>query len=412
MTKARRDAKQVDKAETGNGQSDATAQVAPKTVDCDLINKPKNPRKFYPMSKDAPKNAHDLAGDCKENTFDFSTVVTGLDMDGEVTLDTLLQSFSTTGIQASNIHKAILEIRRMREANAKIFLGCTSNMTSCGIREIIKFLAKHSHIDVYVTTAGGIEEDLMKCKAPTYLADFKLDGKELREQGWNRIGNMVVHNRNYYAFEQFMTAFLNEIVLGKEDAEFNTKNGYVSLMDDHRLVKKVIRDDGVTCVCITPSEIIRLLGKKINDKSSILHWCYLNGIRVYSTAITDGSLGDMVTFFPHRDQLIIDICADIHNLNWESIHTSENGAIICGGGLIKHMIFNANLFNNGLEYCVLVNTGIEHEASDAGADISEAYSWGKVKPNRNCVKVWGEASICFPLVVYGGFKSMTDFSSK
>ena len=31
-----------------------------------------------------------------------------------------------------------------------------------------------------VTSAGGIEEDFIKCLAPTYLGDFSLDGRTLR----------------------------------------------------------------------------------------------------------------------------------------------------------------------------------------------------------------------------------------
>lgn len=41
-------------------------------------------------------------------------------------------------------------------------------------------------VDVIVTTAGGIEEDLIKCLAPTYLGEFSLSGKELRQRGINR----------------------------------------------------------------------------------------------------------------------------------------------------------------------------------------------------------------------------------
>ncbi len=37
-----------------------------------------------------------------------------------------------------------------------------------------------------VSTAGGIEEDFIKCLAPTYLGEFSLKGKELRQQGINR----------------------------------------------------------------------------------------------------------------------------------------------------------------------------------------------------------------------------------
>ena len=43
-------------------------------------------------------------------------------------------------------------------------------------------------VDVIVTTAGGIEEDIIKCLRPTYMGDFRLKGKDLRAKGLNRIG--------------------------------------------------------------------------------------------------------------------------------------------------------------------------------------------------------------------------------
>ena len=45
---------------------------------------------------------------------------------------------------------------------AKIFLGFTSNLISSGVREHIRFLVQHRMVDVLVTTAGGVEEDLIK----------------------------------------------------------------------------------------------------------------------------------------------------------------------------------------------------------------------------------------------------------
>ena len=55
-------------------------------------------------------------------------------------------------------------------------------------------------IDVIVTTAGGVEEDLIKCLAPTYMGEFSLKGSELRDKGINRIGNLLVPNENYCTF--------------------------------------------------------------------------------------------------------------------------------------------------------------------------------------------------------------------
>ncbi|NXP78400.1 DHYS synthase, partial [Ramphastos sulfuratus] len=53
-------------------------------------------------------------------------------------------------------------------------------------RESIRYLVQHNMVDVLVTTAGGVEEDLIKCLAPTYIGDFNLRGQDLRQSGINR----------------------------------------------------------------------------------------------------------------------------------------------------------------------------------------------------------------------------------
>jgi deoxyhypusine synthase len=80
------------------------------------------------------------------------------------------------------------------------------------LREIIKCLVQHSLVDVIVTTAGGIEEDFIKCLGPTYLADFELNGSELRKNGMNRIGNLVVPNDNYCKFEDWVIPILDKLL--------------------------------------------------------------------------------------------------------------------------------------------------------------------------------------------------------
>ena len=57
----------------------------------------------------------------------------------------------------------------------------------------------------------------------------------------------------------------------------------------------------------------------------------------------------------------------------------KSGMIIVGGGVIKHHIFNANLMRNGAEYAVIINTGMEYDASDSGAKPTEALTWGKIR---------------------------------
>lgn len=150
----------------------------------------------------------------------------------------------------------------------------------------------------------------------------------------------------------------------------------------------------------TPSKIIHRLGKEINNEDSIYYWAYKNNIPVLSPALTDGSLGDMFFFHSFRHPgLVIDILSDLRLINQLAMHSVNTGMIIVGGGLIKHHICNANLMRNGANFSVFLNTASEYDGSDSGARPDEAVSWGKIKKDATPVKIYGEASFIFPLLV-------------
>ena len=240
----------------------------------------------------------------------------GPDFDKDRSLDGLCAKLLTTGFQATNIGLAVKEIERMRawrlsdvpitenedddykdpqvrrNTKAKIFLAYTSNMISSGVREVIRYLVQHKHVDVLVTTGGGIEEDLMKCLAPTFMGDFALSGKELRPKGLNRIGNLLVPNDNYCKFEDWMRPVLHAMH-DEQDADAKRKRD---------------EDDDAPPLHWTPSAIIDRLGKEINDPSSVYYWCHKNEIPVFCPAITDGSIGDMIYFHSFKNPgLVLDI---------------------------------------------------------------------------------------------------------
>lgn len=89
-------------------------------------------------------------------------------------------------------------------------------MVSSGVRDTIRFLVEHSLVDCIVTTAGGVEEDLIKCLAPTYIGDFNLQGSVLRDRGLNRIGNLLVPNDNYCMFEDWVMPILDKMLEEQE----------------------------------------------------------------------------------------------------------------------------------------------------------------------------------------------------
>lgn len=142
------------------------------------------------------------------------------------------------------------------------------------------------------------------------------------------------------------------------------------------------------------------LGEKINNEESIHYWAWKNKIPVFSPALTDGSLGDMMYFHSFRNPgLVVDIVSDLRRINTIAVKANSSGMIILGGGVIKHHICNANLMRNGADYCVFINTASEFDGSDSGARPDEAVSWGKITKNATPVKVYAEASLVFPLLV-------------
>jgi hypothetical protein len=42
-----------------------------------------------------------------------------------------------------------------------------------------------------------------------------------------------------------------------------------------------------------------------------------------------------------------------------AMRAKHSGAVILGGGVVKHHIMNANLMRNGTDHCVYINTGQE-----------------------------------------------------
>lgn len=325
-----------------------------------------------------------------------SPTICGYDFDKGFDFEAMMDAYMTTGFQATNLAKAIQKIEQMldwsladvpvavdedeeyksqaarEKVRCKIWFSYTSNLVSCGLRESIRFLAKYNMVQVMCTTCGGIEEDFIKCMSKFHIGNFEEDGLNLRRRGINRTGNIFVPNANYCAFEDWLTSC-------------------ICMMHDEQ------EKDGIVW---TPSKMIARLGKEINNEESIYYWAYKNNIPVFSPAITDGSIGDIIYFHSYkRPGFVVDLVQDIRAINDLAIKSRKTGVIVCGGGVIKHHVMNANLMRNGADFCVYVNTANEFDGSDSGARPDEAKSWGKVRVDCDPVKVYAEASLVLPLMI-------------
>ena len=304
--------------------------------------------------------------------------------------DIITKYYKKIGFQATHLGKAvdiwkkIESIRKSGDNEITVFMGYTSNIVSSGLREIIAHLAKHKKMDVIVTTAGGVEEDFIKCLKPFVIGDWDLKGAYLREKGINRIGNILVPNDRYVEFEKYMMEFFK------------------------RLDEKQEKENKI----ISASEFCYELGKFMDEKlddakeKSIIYWAYKNNIPIFCPAITDGSIGDMLYFYKieNKSNLKIDVAEDIVKLNDIAVYSKKTACIVLGGSLPKHSIINANLFREGTDYAIYITTAVPWDGSLSGAPPEEGVSWGKIQAKADYVEVWADASLVFPMLVYGVFK--------
>ncbi|KAE8154806.1 deoxyhypusine synthase [Aspergillus avenaceus] len=315
----------------------------------------------------------------------------------DITVAEMVDQMRYMGFQGTSVAEAARIINDMRAyrhpesgEKATVFLGYTSNLISSGLRDTIRYLVRHRHVSAIVTTAGGVEEDLIKCLAPTYMGSFTAAGAGLRAKGLNRIGNLVVPNSNYCAFEDWLIPILDKML---EEQEAAKKKAQETRDEEDELHW-------------TPSRICERLGKEIDNEDSVLYWAARNNIPIFCPALTDGSLGDMLyfhTFKSSPQRLRVDIVDDVRRINTMAVRAARAGMIILGGGVIKHHIANACLMRNGAEHAVYINTAQEFDGSDAGARPDEAVSWGKIKADAQSVKVYAEATAVFPMIVAASF---------
>ncbi len=301
--------------------------------------------------------------------------IEGYDFDQKFSFPEFLKSFSRTGFQATHLAEGIEIVKAMRREKATIFLSFTSNQVTSGNREIIKYLVKHKKVDVLVTSAGGVEEDIIKCLRPFVLGKFNVPGKMLFEHGVNRTGNIFIPNDRYTYFDQFMQKFFEKLYARQQEG-----------------------------MVFCPHTFNRELGREISDERSFLYWAAKNDIPVFCPGLVDGAIGDLIVFFKqsHPD-FLIDVSQEVHDIVRIVLNAGKTGGILLGGGISKHFALNANIFREGFDYAVYINTVEEFDGSDSGARIEEAITWGKIKAEAPSVKIHCDATIAFPLLVAGGF---------
>ncbi|MFP4118668.1 MAG: deoxyhypusine synthase family protein [Candidatus Woesearchaeota archaeon] len=293
-----------------------------------------------------------------------------------MTVKDLVDNYNTIGFQSVELKKASDVFVKMKKTNAKTYLTFTSNMVTSGLRGFFAQLIKLGMADVLVTTAGGIEEDIMKAKGDRFMiGTFSQDDVSLHEQGMNRVGNLMIENESYMHFEDTIKPMLKKLY-GKQKRW-------------------------------TVSELLKEIGLQLDDENSILCQAARNDIPIFCPAITDGGIGFHLYLFQqdHKD-FIVDTVKDFGNILFTSTHDEEKAVIALGGSISKHHAILATLLNGGASYAVYLTTAQRTSGSMSGATTNEAKSWGKVKDESDVATVIGDVTITFPIAMINALEEL------
>ncbi len=218
----------------------------------------------------------------------------------------LLTQFETAGFQASQLHNASSIMKEMLgDKDCTRFLTFTANMAASGLRGIFTDMLKKKMFDAVITTGGSIDHDLIKSFSHYDLGSFQMDDVSLHKKGINRLGNILVDNKNYIALEKRLQPLFSKI---------NKKKHVVS-----------------------GSELIKEISSTIKDENSFLHQCQKNNIPVFSPGLIDSAIGLQLFFFKQdHKEFILDETGDMLQLANLILTSKRTGALILGGGISKH----------------------------------------------------------------------------
>jgi deoxyhypusine synthase len=282
---------------------------------------------------------------------------------------------------AGRVSKAVEIVEKMITSNAEVYLGLAGAMVPAGMRRLFAEMIRDGMVDVLVSTGANMTHDLM-CAfgAPQWRGLPLTDDGDLKEMGISRIYDSFIEEDAFQTFEKRISGMLKEILASKERVQ------------------------------ITPSELLREIGNRVEDDASIVANAARRNVPIYVPAFTDSILGMQTFFFSQTNKMGIEVLRDLGSMIHRSCSADPSGALLVGGGVPKNFILQSKLVApKGFDYTVQVTTDRPEPGGLSGATLEEAVSWGKVNPEGLAVTVYADATIVLPLIIAAVREELGDF---
>ncbi len=273
-----------------------------------------------------------------------------------MSLDDLVREMSGTrvlgGGRIGEATDVVAEI--FRDPSYTNFLTIAGPMVPAGFRLLFGDLIDRGFIDALVTTGANLTHDVIESLGlHHYQGSFHADDRKLIQAGYSRIADIFVKETSFEKLDKTVRKFVSKIPVAER------KN-------------------------IAYSDLLTRLGLMINDEDSILYKAARKKVKVFSPGLLDSILG-----FSLWITKIVEM----------AMTADKIGVVILGGGLPKHHTLLASVLREGVDRAVQITSDRAEPGGLSGAPLAESISWRKIRKGGKFVDVYGDATICFPLIV-------------
>ena len=238
-----------------------------------------------------------------------------------------------------------------------------------GFRLVIGDLISRGFLDAIVSNGANMTHDVIEALGfRHYQGSFNVDDRRILRQGYNRIADIFVRESSFIQLDIRIRKMLKTIPISER------KN-------------------------IAFSELLRKIGLMLTDKESILHKAARENLRIFSPGLLDSLLGMSLWSFAQTETLQLNPMADATNMAELAMTSKKLGVLIIGGGLPKHNALLASVLREGVDAAVQITADRPEPGGLSGAPLSESISWRKIREGGRFVDVYGDATVCLPLIL-------------
>ena len=224
-------------------------------------------------------------------------------------------------------------------------------------------------LDAIVTTGANLTHDVIESLGlHHYQGSFNVDDRKLIRSGYSRIADIFVKEAAFEKLDKTVRGFLAKIPVN------DRKN-------------------------VAYSDLLAKLGTMIKDEDSILRKAAQKKVKIFSPGLLDSILGLSLWSFAQTEVLQLNPVSDVTKMVNMSMSADKIGVVILGGGLPKHHTLLSSVLREGVDRAVQITADRPEPGGLSGASLAESISWRKIKKGGVFVDVYGDATMCFPLIM-------------